>query len=185
MRNKYDYYVTPDHTISELFTEIIDNTDMNLLYYALKHGDVLDPCAGGDAENDMSYPKMIKQFFNRNIRTLDLREDSRAEIKADYLKIELPKKYDVIITNPPYNLTLEFIKKSIETIKPDGYIVMLVRLNFFGSQKRHHFFQDHLPEYSFVHSHRPSFTKEGTDSTEYCHMVFRKTGAEYCKLVVI
>ena len=47
---------------------------------------ILDPCAGGDSVHDMSYPiALIESCGALNIETIDIRIDSRAEIKADYL----------------------------------------------------------------------------------------------------
>jgi hypothetical protein len=45
---------------------------------------------------------------------------------------------------------------------------MLLRLNFFGSKDRKPFWEEHMPEYCFVHHRRMSFIdKGGTDSIEY------------------
>ena len=107
------------------------------------------------------------------------REDSRAIIKGDYLKIDCKtgynNGYDIIITNPLFSLALEIIKKAIEDVKDGGYVIMLLRLNFFGSKKRYQFWQENMPKYIFVHSERMSFTDDGeTDSIEYMHAIWQK-----------
>lgn len=102
-----DYYITPVNKIVEFLNEIIKYEPTIL------NGIILDPCAGGDAKHPMSYPEALKQF-NVNVRTIDIREDSLAETKGDYLKIKLDYRPKTIITNPPFNRTEEIIKKSIK-----------------------------------------------------------------------
>jgi len=180
IRQVSDYYVTPIEIISDLLRELDSiiglSSDMR----------ALDPCAGGDLLHDMSYPKALSPYTS-NITTLDIREDSRAEIKADYLKFDFPFKFDLIITNPPFSHALPIIKKAFTDVKPKGYIVMLLRLNFFGSQARFSFWQDHLPLYCFVHHRRLSFTDDNkADSIEYMHAVWQtETTNEFTKLKVI
>src|SRR5258708_36718802 len=137
----------------------------------------LDPCAGGDEKHDMSYPAVIKEEFEPEVMdTVDIRPDSLAKISADYLNMMVfPKQYDVIITNPPFNLAQEIIEKALKDVKENGYVVMLLRLNFFGSNNRFPFWEKQLPTWTYVHHRRMSFTDDGkTDSIEYAHMVWQK-----------
>ena len=125
----------------------------------------------------MSYPSVIKEEFDpEEMETVDIRLDSLAENKQDYLLYQTPKDfYDVIITNPPFNLAQEIINKALEDVKEGGYVVMLLRLNFFGSNQRFDFWQKQLPVWAYVHHRRMSFTDDGkTDSIEYIHAVWQK-----------
>jgi len=181
-RNEHvaDYYITPITEISRFLEEF-----KKIYGYQLHFGKILDPCAGGDDKNPMSYPEALKQY-NSKITTIDIRPDSRAEIKADYLQIDCKDKYDLIITNPPFSLSIEIIKKALDDVKTGGIVVMLEKLNFFGSKDRKPFWDEYLPEYSFIHHRRMSFTGKGTDSIEYCHMIWRKGyNAEFTKQKVI
>ncbi len=81
---------------------------------------IIDPCAGGNREvkdsggireiyHPMSYQTAIHNIFGScNVHNIDIREDSLAETKGDYLKMNVknfsPK---VIITNPPFNLAVQ------------------------------------------------------------------------------
>jgi hypothetical protein len=146
---------------------------------------ILDPCAGGDENTLMSYPEAIKPY-NGKIDTIDIREDSRAAIIADYILTDCKNKYDLIMTNPPYSLSLEIIKKAIDDVKMGGVVVMLEKLNFFGSKERKPFWDKFMPQYCFIHHKRMSFTGKGTDSIEYCHMVWKKgLSPEYTLFKVI
>lgn len=69
-----------------------------------------------------------------------------------------------IITNPPFSLAHEFIAHA-RRHSPE--VVMLLRLNFLGSIKRHDWWTKNEPDAIYVLSQRPSFTGGGTDSTEY------------------
>ena len=176
--HRSDYYVTPIQPISEVLKELTFLSE-DMLY--------LDPCAGGDIENNMSYPKAIElKFPSATIDTIDIREDSPAEIKGNYLEIDCKDKYDVIITNPPFFLAKEIIQKALDDVKEDGYVIMLLRLNFFGSKDRKSFWEDNMPIETYIHHKRISFTKGSTDSIEYCHMVWKKgTKQNYTKTFVI
>lgn len=178
-----DYYVTPQDCIKEFLNEWMLDLNGEFWDDKLCVGERpdralwLDPCAGGDVKHEMSYPKVLKEMFNVDVGTIDIRQDSLAEIKEDFLKIQFDKKekFDVVITNPPFNLAMEIIEKSFECVKEGGYVVMLLRLNFFGSKSRKLFWDKHLPVFTYVHHKRMSFIDDGgTDSIEYVHMVFVK-----------
>jgi len=178
-----DYYVTPQDCIREFFHHwFIDlrgkfsNDTLRVGYHPEKVR-WLDPCAGGDSKNEMSYPSVIVKEFNPNVvDTLDIRETSLAEVKEDYLTWDRGGcEYDVIITNPPFNLARSIIEKALEDVSDGGYVIMLLRLNYFGSKDRFSFWKDQLPKWAYVHHRRMSFTDDGkTDSIEYMHAVWQK-----------
>jgi len=160
-----DYYVTPVGEIRK-FLMAWEETS----YYRDKR--VLDPCAGGDAEHSMSYPTALSEFGYINISTLDIRDDSRALWHGDYLELPFPPQFDMIITNPPFSIAQEVATKAFSEVAPGGVVVMLLRLNFFGSQRRRDWWDTYRPDYVFIHSKRMSFTGHGTDSIEYMHCIW-------------
>lgn len=172
-RHQNDYYVTPIDDVV-LFLKELESVEGNIF----EGKKVLDPSAGGDAINVMSYPTALVEHMGVNpkdITTIDIRQDSRAEIKGDYLKLDMSDKFDVVIANPPFNISLDMIKKALSELKEGGYAIFLVRLNYFGSKARKEFWDTILPKYTFVHSKRISFTPDGKkDSIEYMHIVFKK-----------
>lgn len=206
-----DYYVTPMEDIELFLREF--NKRVPLKWDRLK---ILDCCAGGNDEirddngiremyHPMSYPTAIKNVFgNCSISTYDIRENSLSDIKGNYLTMKLDNKPDMIITNPPFNIAPKIIEKAMVDVTERGYVIMLLRLNFFGSQERKEFFDKFMPEWCFVHRKRIGFVdkkdndgyvlfdkngspKRGsTDSIEYMHAVFREgVKPEYTKLVII
>lgn len=178
-----DYYVTPIHTIIDFLNEFIKYEPFAF------NGMILDPCAGGDKKHPMSYPEALKQFgmYNKNIITIDIREDSLAQIKEDYLEVSYCDKFNMIITNPPFNIARNIIDKALIDVKDRGFVIMLLRLNYFGGKLREELWKTHMPKYAFVHNKRLSFTDDGkTDSIEYMHCVWQKGYyPEFCNLKVI
>lgn len=191
-RHKTDYYVTPLQCIRDFFSawlsDIDDEPEYNFVSARPDKVVWLDPCAGGDSENPMSYPSVIQEVVSGGGRVIsvDIREDSLADLKENYLE----KPFlgcDVIITNPPFLHAQAIIEKALREVNEGGYVIMLLRLNFFGSKARKKFFQENMPGRVYVHNRRMSFTKNGkTDSIEYMHAVWKKDEkALFSKLKVI
>jgi hypothetical protein len=92
----------------------------------------------------------------------------------DFLRKTPPDSpvFYVVITNPPYNQALEFVETSMRWGR---IVVMLLRLNWIASAKRHAFVRDHPPDV-YVLPNRPSFTGKGTDATEYAWFVWGMGG---------
>ncbi len=171
-----DYYVTPQEPIINMLTQLHKFEETK--DYVLTPSDYLflDPCAGGDSLNKMSYPEALKKLGcpEKNIKTIDIREDSLAGHKStNYLTFKLPRSPHCIITNPPFNLAKEIILKALQDVEEGGLVIMLLRLNFFGSNDRKQFWENNMPLYTFVHRKRISFTKGSTDSIEYMHCVWK------------
>ena len=181
-RHKSDYYVTPQKEIRKFLKEFKEHKSKDVFH-------ILDPCAGGDENHEMSYPNALQDVGvnSDNIITVDIRKDSRADIRENYLDIDCPGDFDLIITNPPFKIALPIIKKALDDVNKGGWVVMLLRLNFFGTQKRFDFWQKYMPKYTFVHHKRMSFTDDGkTDSIEYCHFCWNKGDyPEFSKIKVI
>lgn len=178
-----DYYVTPVDKILDFLIEFEDASNIFDGYPK-----ILDPCAGGDLNHPMSYPKAINKFrAGIPITTIDVRDDSLADIKSNYLTYNLDFIPDIIITNPPFNQAMEIIEKSLQDVAEGGYVIMLLRLNFLETKIRKPFFDKQMPEYIYVYSQRIGFTdKGGTDSVAYAHYCFRKGyNPEYAKIKVI
>lgn len=176
-----DYYVTP---ISEivLFLKEFSKIESNI-----NSMNILDSCAGGDNFNPMSYPEAFKKLgFTNKIYTIDIRKDSLADEKIDYFNFKLNNKFDMIISNPPFSLAMDFIQKSLDDVKNDGWVIYLLRLNFLESKNRKLFFEKNMPEYIFVHHKRMSFNNKGSDSIAYAHMCWRKnSNPKFSKLIII
>ena len=139
-RQPHDLYPTPAPAIDAL---------LNVMHYSplIRFH---EPCKGAGA------------IYDR----VDCANKSYCEISEgiDYLQRVVHFTGDLIITNPPFSLALEFLQKSLQEADT---VVYLLRLNFLGSQKRKAFWQANPPSHVLVLSKRPCFTGDGrTDSIE-------------------
>ena len=188
VREVSDYYVTPQWAIQDFLTAFTPHCRLPLedgVY-------ILDPCAGGDKKRGMAYPDAISAhpvWRNSIIETIDIRQDSRATNRYDYLACFCKNYYDVIITNPPFALAMPIISKALDDVCQCGYVIMLLRLNFLGgtTKKKEFFERVGLPVAIYVHRQRMSFTPNGKkDSIEYAHFVWRSGfRPEFTKLHII
>lgn len=189
-----DYYVTPIPDIHDFLNAFLSNHPD-----ALEYGkSILDPCAWGNQEpiqmedgtviqvHPMSYPTALKSYTDNDITTLDIRDNSPAQFHWDFLTAYTNPFHDIIITNPPFNLALPIIEKALDIVQEGWYVIMLLRLNFFGSKARNAFFKSNMPIETYVHHKRISFANGATDSIEYMHAVWRKwENPDFTKLYLI
>lgn len=179
---KQDYYITPAWAVREFLNQWSQHC--NILKELQEQRDTqmaLDPCAGGDDENDMTYPMVLKEW-NIEPLTIDIRPDSQAMIITDYLTADIGLQFNLIITNPPFNLAQQIIEKVLYDCYDYGFVVMLLRLNFLGGQKRAPWLKQYMPSDIYVHTKRMGFDPlfpNKTDSIEYAHFIWQK--GEYPK----
>jgi len=184
VRSPNDYYVTPVNQIVDFLCAFRQDTKISF-----RNNSFLDPCAGGDGDHSMSYPAALRMMIGDepiDIETIDIREDSDARDKRDYLDPATPvKPVDIIISNPPFSLAQEFINKALKDVKSGGYVIFLLRLTYFGSKDRRDWWRENMPSFGYIHSKRMSFKtplseklaakpfKRGqSDSVEYAHLVW-------------
>lgn len=147
-----ELYPTPECVVDALMKVIKFRPDDNFL----------EPCFGeGAIFHKVPLPAIQK---------------SRAEISLgiDYLTTEFPKK-DVIITNPPFSLTEQFLEKSMSELADDGTLIYLQRVNYLGSKKRVPFWAKiGFPNKTPIIIPRPRFVNNGSDSCEYSWFIWDK-----------
>lgn len=73
---------------------------------------------------------------------------------TDYLTAPKPKNVKFIITNPPFSLAEEFIRRSAEHGVP---FAMLLKSQYWHAQKRHRLFWEITPSYVLPLTWRPDF----------------------------
>ncbi len=146
----HELYPTPHNLVHALINQLILKPTDNFL----------EPCrAAGNISNQIDLPESQKYWA-------ELVEG------VDYLKTDFPPM-DIIITNPPFSLTCEFLEKSLSELKPDGVLAYLQRVNYLGAVERLPFWEkighpNKLP----VAVPRPSFVKGKTDSCEYAWFIY-------------
>jgi hypothetical protein len=156
-RKVNDFYPTPRNTIELLLNN-------HIIQYP-----VLEPCAGEGA---------IVRLLNRHEliyrNDIDKKYDNPYHLDAGKQWHPDWKDIKTVITNPPFNIALSVINNSLEHIGDGADVIMLLRLNFLGSDERKSFFNNNPPYKIFVLTKRPKFYHGKTDSIEYAWFVWKK-----------
>jgi hypothetical protein len=113
-RHTSDYYVTPQSEIKLFLDRWMHDEELFDRERTWR-----DPCAGGDEKNEMSYPAVLQKQGVTSIDTIDIREDSPADTWGDFLSMDLDP-VDITITNPPFNVAEEIIRKALATTVRGG-----------------------------------------------------------------
>ena len=154
VRSKNDHYETPRHTLMSLIN-----------HHEIKYP-ILEPCAGyGSVANILK--------MNGEVITNDIDLDLECDYNFDYLSWNPGNRFKTILTNPPFSLAEQIIKKSIQDLKVGGEVILLLRLDFLGTEKRREFWKDHPAKQIYALSKRPRFIRSG-DSSEYGWYVWEK-----------
>lgn len=140
-RREQDFYPTPKSAILPLFDRIRWDPP----------GTFFEPCIGSGAIT-RHVPK------NWQLGWCEITEGT------DYLTHDVGYRPDLIITNPPYSLALEFLKKSLGESETVAY---LLRLNFLESKKRKAFWTENPPTHLFTLTERPKFINGRSDACGY------------------
>ena len=178
-RRESDFYATP----LDCIRNVLDNLNLSN-----RGTEVLEPSAGNG-----NIVQIFKKYYpDKNITALELREEERNNLSNltdnviidNFLERNIINKYDIIIGNPPYGLAIEFVKKSLKSLKDDGILIFLLRTAFLESRTRYEFWQENPLTGLLTLSKRPSFTGKGTDATSYSWFVWDKsTKEQYIKII--
>lgn len=103
-----------------------------------------------------------------------LRKEGADEVFiGDFTAMEFPEPYDIVMTNPPYSLDLEYFERCREIIAPTGVSVLLYRVGFMESEDRGPRFVPDVPD-MHVTTRRPTFVNDSSDSACYAWMGWLK-----------
>ena len=121
-----DYYITPPHATHALCCEVINDLD------DISSRSVLEPAAGGGHMVDV-----LERYFSK-VDGHDIADpEGRGWEIRNYITSPLPyDEYDWVITNPPYNLAMEFVSKAVGQAKIG--VAMLCRFLFLEGQHRYY-----------------------------------------------
>lgn len=174
-RSEVDAYPTPAWAIKR-FIEVAE----------LPGGRWLEPCAGDGAvlratdglRSDIEW----EAWELRDEAEKVLRKHTAVVKIGDCLELPVGERFDVAITNPPFSIAQLVLERML---KISRHVVLLLRLNYLGSEERVAFLRDNMPDVNVL-PNRPIFGpnrkgKLGTDSIEYAWMTWdadnpQKTG---------
>lgn len=165
-REDNDFYATNPLAVKMLFDK-----------YSFKGKTFLEPCVGEGHIAD----EVLKHYdFKPTFIDIVDRGYNNTLVK-DFLEWKSLKKFDVIITNPPYSLAQEFIEKSLSLLNKNGQIAMFLKIQFLESDRRKDFFKKYPPKYIYVFSDRMATWNRGHSvnpdtgkkwQTTFCHAWF-------------
>lgn len=150
-REENDFYATPKEA-TELF---LANHDLK------KFKSFLEPACGQGHISEV----LKEQLSNATIVSSDLIDRGYGLAHADFLKLDVSlAKFDVVITNPPFKLAVEFIKKALTVA--DHQVIMFLKIQFLETKTRQELFSTTPLKYVYVHSKRVSPMRNGSPTDE-------------------
>ena len=165
-RKESDFYETPVAVIRDL----LQNNHLEGDYKC-----ILEPCCGS-GNMVLALRETYKDAVIMASDLRDIRQIPYASVtygNSDFLtEPNLSSPVDLVFTNPPYTVAEKIIRRSFQ-LYPDAVVVMLLRLDFQGSQDRYEFWRNYPVNELYPLACRPSFTGGGTDSNNYGWFVWR------------
>lgn len=148
-----DFYATPFNATEAVLNEV------KLI------GSILEPSAG---EGHIS--TVLKEYYpNNEIISTDLiQRDEKFNIHIqggiDFLTHSFNRKFDNIITNPPFNLAQEFIEKALEI--SNDKVIMFAKIQLLEGVRRREMFDNTPLKYIYVFSKRVNPLRNGEELDE-------------------
>jgi len=144
-----DYYATPSKA-TEVLLDNFDLSDCESFY----------ECACGEGH----ISKVLKEYYpNKEIVSTDLVDRGYGKGGIDFLNI-FTKKFDCIITNPPFKLIKEFILKALKL--SNKYVIMFAKIQLLEGIGRKELFDNHPPKYIYVFRNRVNPLRNGNPLDE-------------------
>lgn len=137
-REQHDFYATDSIAIDKL--KAVYEIPKNIVEISAGNGDL---------------SKRLKEL-GHNVISYDLiQRDYPLDKVQDFLTLqELPKGYNVL-TNPPFNLSMEFVLHSLELLEEGKQAIFFLKIQFLESAKRYkELFSKFPPKYVYVFSER-------------------------------
>ncbi len=148
-----DFYATP-----------IEVTEAILNKIKLK-GSILEPAAG---QGHIS--KVLKEYYpyNEIISTDLIQREEKFGIPIrggiDFLAYEFNRKFDNIITNPPFCFIQEFIEKALRL--SNDKVIIFAKIQLLESEKRRKMFDESPLKYIYVFTNRVNPLRNGNEFNE-------------------
>ena len=147
-RVKNDYYATPPGAIKEIL-----NREKLI-------GSILEPaCGEGHISN------LLKEYYpKQEITSTDLVDRGYGDGGVNFLTYKFEKKFDNVITNPPFKFAKEFIEKSLEIANKK--VIMFAKIQLLEGQSRKEMFETTPLKYIYVFSKRQNPWRNGNPVDE-------------------
>lgn len=165
-RRELDFYPTPKNVTRALMDFMFkeDRFDFNTSIWE---------CACGDG----SMSEVLKEYCPA-VYSSDLRSTGYGEV-ADFLHTNRKGEFNAIITNPPFNLSAQFIEKAVGEA---DFVCMLLKSQYWHAKNRFNLFVNNPPMYVLPLTWRPDFLeherkegeKKGAPTMEVAWSVWKR-----------
>ena len=172
-RVENDFYATNPKAVEKLLSN-----------YSFNGCTMLEPCVGQGHISNAVY-----DFYNNKpqITALDIVDRGYPNvIVQDFLTWETDKKFEMIVSNPPYSLAKEFVEKGMKLLTDEtrdtvnGQMAMFLKIQFLEGAKRKELFEKYPPKYIYVFRNRMATWNNGEPldpngkkwATTMCHAWF-------------
>lgn len=152
-RVENDFYATPKTAVEAILDEI------------QLEGSILEPAAGQGHISAV----LREKYPDSEIVSTDLvhREEKFGISIAggvDFLHHNYGRKFDNVITNPPFKLAKEFIERALEVA--NGKVIMFAKIQLLEGQERREMFENTPLKYVYVFSKRVNPMRNGEELDE-------------------
>ena len=153
-RQQNDFYPSPPEVTISL---------MNFLDLPVMK--IWEPACG-----DGSMSKVL-EVYGHHVTSTDLRKDcGYGEGGVDFLTAA-PMTCDMVVTNPPFNLAEQFIRKALDTAP---IVAMVLKSQYWHAKKRVDLFRENTPAYILPMTWRPDFLGGGSPTMDCIWTVWIK-----------
>lgn len=147
-REDNDFYATPAETTKTILEEI-----------QLK-GSILEPSCGVG-----HISKVLKEYYpNSEIISTDLIDRGYGKGDIEFLSYDFGRKFDNIITNPPFDIINKYIPRALELTT--SKVVLLCKIQLLEGMKRKKMLQNTPLKYVYVFSKRQNILRGVKDTDE-------------------
>lgn len=128
-------------------------------------GSILEPAAG---QGHISVVLKEKYPYNEIVSTDLVQRNEKFGVPIqggiDFLTHDFNRKFDNIITNPPFNMAQEFIERALQLA--DDKVIMFAKIQLLEGNKRKEMFDNAPLKYVYVFSKRVNPLRNGEELNE-------------------
>lgn len=173
-----DLFCTPPWATRALCEIVLPHCLSELLSFTRRYHypsgwTVWEPACGRGHMSDV-----LEEYFSEILAT-DIKDYRRKGRRLDFLNQQTVGPWDWIITNPPYNLALEFTERALDTAQVG--VAMFVRCQWAveGVERYERLWRDRPPTLHAYFTERVPLCKgkwdpDGSTATAYCWLVWIK-----------
>ena len=192
-KNPFDIYETP-YALAKAAAFIMEE---DVAYSSFVPGfpaTILDPGCGNRGVWGRAFKTVYPDahITGVELRYLEMAEQhyNEAWFGVDFLSWNPDRKFDMVIGNPPYSsktdrqLAEKFVRKSMNHLDHDGYLMFLLKMDFAGGVDRFkRLFSEYKPTHIYKSARRVPFFqdthKNRTNTHEYALYVWNKGKTTY------